>query len=708
MAKATEIGSDEVNIDQEATVDVAQQLGPVDAEANAVAVDGQLQLSDIITDEAIRTAISDYLCSEIKDIRDGEDRKGLEATWQNYRRIRRARVESATRTSPWKNSANMMPPLTAQKVNTIYAKEISAFASKKPPVVVEAMNSSEFDKAESIGRFFKGISESSSGLNMPKNQQVIFYEQVSLGTHFVKVPFLVDQWAFKRAGQAGEEQVTYVRHKGPAIQNIRLEDFFTRPYWKDIQRAPWIAVRYRYYQHELLQQGAMGIFNLENVQKILDRNITTYDDNQLASLTDASITVSELGKTDQNKEYDIFECYVFWDIDGDGIPEDVKFWVEVESGEILRTEYNPLSMRDIEPVIYFDDPDVLYGVGVCEMTASLQEEVTTLHNMRLDGTQLAMLKMFFARRGSGLANEELSPFKVLEMDDPMTDLRPVDFPDIAGSCLTGEMVAREYADKVTGASDYMAGFNDKTVGSGATLGGTTFLAQQANTILNSILQNAEISMTNIYTMAFYQCVAHKEQVDLSFLTPEDQANMMDVLSMNVEDIATKFRFIVKSTELDQTDEAKKQNYLAGSQMYAMYGQKAVELLQTITMAQTGAPEQGIPPNQQLAELALRLYVGSTEFMRKTFEYFDVGDPASYFPYVGDLALQLKMQDEQKKLAVQQQKEQMNNAQGFVGTGTQGQQAIPTTAGVPAANANMGPAGPTGGTTTAGTPPGVVQ
>jgi len=707
MAKATEIGSDEVTIDQEATVDVAQQLGPTDAAANSAAVDGQLQLSDIITDETVRTAISDYLCSEIKDIRDGEDRKGLEATWQNYRRIRRARVESATRTSPWKNSANMMPPLTAQKVNTIYAKEISAFANKKPPVDVEAMNSSEFDKAESIGRFFKGISESSSGLNMPKNQQVIFYEQVSLGTHFVKVPFLVDQWAFKRAGQAGEEQVTYVRHKGPAIQNIRLEDFFTRPYWKDIQRAPWIAVRYRYYQHELLQQGAVGIFNLENVQKILDRNITTYDDNQLASLTDANITVSELGKTDQNKEYDIFECYVFWDIDGDGIPEDVKFWVEVESGEILRTEYNPLSMRDIEPVIYFDDPDVLYGVGVCEMTASLQEEVTTLHNMRLDGTQLAMLKMFFARRGSGLANEELSPFKVLEMDDPMTDLRPVDFPDIAGSCLTGEMVAREYADKVTGASDYMAGFNDKTVGSGATLGGTTFLAQQANTILNSILQNAEISMTNIYTMAFYQCVAHKEQVDLSFLTPEDQANMMDVLSMNVEDIATKFRFIVKSTELDQTDEAKKQNYLAGSQMYAMYGQKAVELLQTITMAQTGAPQQGIPPNPQLAELALRLYVGSTEFMRKTFEYFDVGDPGSYFPYVGDIALQLKVQDEQKKLAVQQQKEQMNNAQGFVGTGTQGQQAIPTTTGVPTANANMGPAGPQGGPVNAVPPPGVM-
>jgi len=666
--------------------------------------DPTLQVSDIISDEAVRTAIADYLTAEIKDVRDGNDRKGLETRWQNFRRIRRARVESETRTSPWKNSANMMPPLTAQKVNTIYAKEISAFGNKKPPVDVSAINPDDAEKAESFKRFFKGMAESRNGLNMPKNQQVIFYEQVSLGTHFVKVPFLFDKWAFKRVGDTGDEQVTYIRHQGPAIQNIRLEDFFTRPYWKDIQRAPWIAIRYRYYQHELLQQAAIGAFNAEVVERIKDRNITTYDDNLLASMSDAKVAVSDMGKTDANKEYEIYECYVFWDVDGDGIPEDVKFWIEVESGEILRTEYNPLSIRDVEPVIYFDDPDVLYGVGVCEMTEKLQEEVTTLHNMRLDGTQLAMLKMFFGRRGSGIADEEFSPFKCMELDDPNNDIRAIDFPDVAPSCLTGEQVARDYADKVTGASDYMAGFNDPTVGSGATLGGTTFLAQQSNTILNSILQNAEISMTNIYTIAFYQCVAHKDQVDLSFLSDEDRMNMQSILSMAVEDIPTKFRFTVKATELDKTDEAKKQNYLAGSQMYAMYGQKMIELQQTMMMAQTGNPQAGMPPNPQIAELAMRLYVGSTEFMSKTFEYLDVGDPMTYFPYVEDIKMQLKMQDMQKQQQVMMQKEQMNNVQGFYGSGAQTGEALSSPGGMVPANADMG-LGATGGVPAgAGIPP----
>ena len=708
MSDAREISS--ADLASGGTLDMNKELGAPQqdtssADPNADPSGFTTEISDVINDPAVRQAISEYLVGEIKDVRDGNDRKGLEARWQNYRRIRRARVESETRTSPWKNSANLMPPLTAQKVNTIYAKEIAAFSSKKPPVQVTAINPADADAACSLEKFFKGLAENPDGLNLSKNQQIIFYEQVSMGVHFVKVPFLTDKWAFKRIGSAGEEQVTYVRHKGPAIVSIRLEDFFTRPYWKDIQRAPWVAIRYRYYQHELLQQVAIGMFNKDAVDAILSDNITTYDENMMASLTDAKVSVGSLTKNETNKEYEIYECYVFWDIDGDGIPEDVKFWIEATSGQILRTEYNPLSIRDIEPVIYFGDPDVLYGVGVCEMTASLQDEVTTLHNMRFDGTQLAMLKMWFARRGTGIANEKFSPMKVIELDDPLADIRAVDFPDIAPSCLTGEMVARDYADKVTGASDYMSGFNDSTVKSGATAAGTMYLGQQSNTILNSILQNAEISMTNIFKMVFYQCVANKDNVDLSFLAQSDRDNVASILEMNVEDIPTKFRFAVKSTELNKTDEARKQNYLASSQLYAQYAKSAFELQATMrgTPVQTPQGVQMQPADPAAVALAQKLYVGSTEFMHKMFEYFDVGNPDDYLPYIEDMKLALRQQDLAKQAQVDQAKGAMNNANGIVGDSGQGGGAVSSGAGVPDASSGMGYGTATGSPTDATVP-----
>lgn len=612
--------------------------------------------SDILPDETTKKQLVEYISSELLDVRDGNDRAGLIQRWEKWRRQRRAKPETERRTTPWQNSANIMPPLTAQKVNTIFAKEIAAFAAKKPPVTVEPMNLEDGERAESLEKFFKGLAESRNGLNMAKNMQTIFYNQVSMGVEFVKIPFLIDQWAFKRQGEGGGEQVLYTRHQGPAVQSIRLEDFFTRPYWKDLQRAPWIAVRWRYYKHELQQQAAMGAFDPEALEAIWSVPLTEYDDNQVAALAARGIDPASLGAREENNEYEIYECYVFWDVDGDGIPEDIKLWIEPDTGTLLRSEYNPLSVRDIEPVIYFDDPDSLYGIGVCEMTESLQDEVSTLHNMRLDGTNLSMLKIWLARRGLGLKDEELSPFKMLELDDPAGDVRVLDFPDVAPSCLNGEYVAREYADKVTGASDYMAGFNDKIVGSSATMGGTMFLAQQSNSILNSILQNAELSISNIYQIAFYQCVAHKDKLDLSFLSAEDQANVMEVFSMNVEDIPTKFRFTVKATDISKTNEAQKQNFLAVSQMYSMYGEKMGQVL--------GIMPQIQQQNPMLYELMLKMYVGSTEFLGKMIEYFDVGNPQDYLPYTDHLKIQLRAFDEVRQQQTTAQKEALKN--GTVG------------------------------------------
>jgi hypothetical protein len=609
--------------------------------------------SNVFQNEEQQTEVISYIVSEILDVRDGNERKELETRWQKWRRQRRARPEQDTRNSPWKNAANVTPPLTAQKVNTIFAKEIAAFAFKKPPVTVEPSDVRYADHAEALERFFKKLVESESALDMAKNLQTIFYEQISMGTEIVKVPFLVEKWAFKRknALSGAVEQVTYTRRQSPVVQPIRLEDFFTRPYWKDLQRAPWIAIRYRYYRHELEQQVAMGAFDKDAVDMVVSAPLQLYDDGLSSAQAQRGVAADSLGKVEANQEFEVYECYLFWDVDGDGISEDVKLWIHPETGALLRSEFNPLSMRDVVPVIYLHDPDILYGIGVCELTESLQDEVTTLHNMRLDGTTLAMQKVWAARRGLGLKDEEISPLAVIEMDDPHQDLNVIAFPDVAPSCLNGEMVAKDYADKVTGANDYMAGFNDQTVGTAATVGGTMFLAQQANSILNSILQNAEMAISNIYQIALFQCMANKDLLDLSFLSQDDQLLLQQIFSMNVEQIPTQFQFKVEATDITKTEEAKKQAYLAMTQTYSMYAEKGFQLLQT--MQQLGALQNP----QLMADFAQSVFVGSTEFMEKMMDFFDVGDPGDYLPFIDDMKLRLQMADRQKAIQVSALKQQ---------------------------------------------------
>ena len=601
---------------------------------------------NIFKGEDEQSKFMEYICSEILDVRDGGDRSDKEAQWQEFRRIRRSKPRSKTRDTPWIKSANVESTLTQQKINAIFAKEVAAFATKKPPMRVEPISSKDSIIAESLERFFRGLSESKYGLNLREVQPRVFYEQVSLGTQFVKVPFLNEQWSFKRTnGDGAVEDVNYIRHQGPACVPIRIEDFFTRPYWKDLQRAPWIGVRYRFFQHELKQKEALGFF--ENIESL--EVLTTYDDNKQEALEQAGISTSSLGQQPETSEYEIYECNVFWDVDGDGYAEDVIAWVYPETRTLLRAEYNPLSVRDIEPVIYLEDPEVIYGIGVAELLQSLQEESTTLRRMRLDGTQLAMLKMFVARTGCGLGpNEDLFPFKMLFVDDVAADFRELTFPDVAPSCIRGEYMVKEDADRVTGASDYMTGFNDKTVGSGASVGGTMFLAQQGNSILNSILQRAEQSWTNIYMLVLYQCMANKDMVDLGWLEPADQANVAQVLSMKVEDIPTKFRFSVRTTDITKTDESRKQDFLTAGQLYNLYGQQIMQLQ---------AAKQQTMQNPPMAETVDSLIVGSTMFMGRLIEFFEIGDPKEFLPYVEDTRLKLRQQDMARDQQLQAVKEQ---------------------------------------------------
>lgn len=595
------------------------------------------QASNVFASEADEAVFTEYLTSELLDVRDGDGRKDLETSWANWRRQRLAIPETKVRDTPWIRSANVNPPLTMQKCQTVFAKLIAAFATKKPPVSVTALNVTDKDTADALERFYKGLADNRYGLDVRRKFKQIAYDLVSLGTQIVKVPFKVDSWAFKRPAAGGSQQVRFVRHQGPEIVPIRLEDFFTRPYWKDVQRCPWVGVRYRFFWHELKQMEAQGF--LTDVDKLLGQEISVYDDNKMTALEQSGVVVGNLNVADPNREFELYECNVFWDVDGDGIPEDVIAWVEPETGVLLRTEFNPLSVRDIEVMTYVENPESLYGIGICQMVEGPQEVLTSLQRMRLDGTQLAMMKMFVARKGAGLGpNEEFYPFKLMLLDDPQMDFRPIDFPDISQGCILGEQMAKEDADRVTGSNDYMSGFNDKTVGSNATASGTTFLAGQANSILNSLLENTEQSMASVYMLALYQCAANKELVDLSWLSPGDQTAVRSVLELAVEDLPTKFRFNVRTTDINKTDESRKQSFMMATQLYNQYGQTAMQYL-----GMKANPQVAQMP--ELQELITSMYVGQTVMAGKILEFFDVGNPDDFLPFVDHMRVQLRAVDQ---------------------------------------------------------------
>ncbi len=583
----------------------------------------------VIRDDDMRKEITTFLQDEISKVREDGERASMETHWKKWRRQAQAKPEQDEKTYPWEKASNVVPPLTATNTNGIYASLKSSFSARKPFWTVEYDSADDKPKALALEKYLDIITESAQHLNMKAKNNEIFYDLALMGNKFVKVPWEVDYWSFKRRDPSGNTvQVSKVVHDSPTIFPIRHEDFLMRPYLTDIQRAPWVGHVHHYMWHELKQREAQGVF--QGVDAIVEQSNPEMSESLREELSRRGIDPDTRYGDAKVRVYDVCPIYLFWDVDGDGIPEDICVWIEPNTGTIVREDFNDLGIRDIVNVPYLLLPDQLYAMGVGWMTESLQDEIEALHNMRIDGTHLSMLQMYITRRGCGIGpKEEFRPLKNIQVDNPSGDFIPIKFPDISPSTIQAEMLAKEYSDRFTGASDYMMGVENRNIGTRATATGTMFLAQQGNRIFQAIMENVEEAYSEIPKIVTFQLIRNAARVDLSLLPSDMQAPMQEVLSMNLEDVPSAFKFRVKTTEIDKTEEARKQNTLTLVQLYQMYGQSVFSLLPQVYNNQVPQP---------IKEVALKFFLGSTTLMEKIFKFFGEVNTNEYLPYVKDLEM----------------------------------------------------------------------
>lgn len=316
---------------------------------------------------------------------------------------------------------------------------------------------------------------------------------------------------------------------------------------------------------------------------------------------------------------------MFYDADKNGIPEDIKVWMEPNTGIILRTEFNLLGVRDYAMLSYFKVPNQLYGIGLGHLLEGLQEEADFYHNHRADNLHMSLMPMFKRRRGSmKVKKEELHPGKIIDLDDP-NDLVSFVVPDLTNSTYQAENMARDYADRVSGANDPMSGFADPVMKSGADVASTMFLAQQGNSILNAIYEGIEKAYGEIGQLILIQLVANKDRVDLSMMNEQDANLIMQVLQLPLETLPTTFRFKVKTTALDRTEEAKTKQLHEATQLYNLYGQQMMQVLPMINNPQ-------VPPHIQ--QFAMQMFVGATKFAKQIMKGYRIEGVEELFPDVG--------------------------------------------------------------------------
>ena len=239
-------------------------------------------------------------------------------------------------------------------------------------------------------------------------------------------------------------------------------------------------------------------------------------------------------------------------------------------------------------------------------------------------------------------------------------------------------MAKEYADRATGVSDAMMGFESRATSARTTATGTMFLAQQNSRVSQAIIETMQDAFGDAGQITTFQLVRNSDRVKkglIRLLPEEDQINIMPILDLQVEDIPSALSFSVETTDVDKTEEVKRQNLLTLTQLYTMYAKETFQLLPLVY-----APGNNVP--QEIKEVDSKFLVGSTTLMEDIFRFFDVRDPDSYLPYIDNLRMMHEAIEAQKN-------QQVGSIRNALSQNSQQLSANPGTSSSPASTVNTG-------------------
>jgi len=259
--------------------------------------------------------------------------------------------------------------------------------------------------------------------------------------------------------------------------------------------------------------------------------------------------------------------------------------------------------------------------------------------------------MFAVRKGSGIRlKETIFPGKVWMLDNPREDIVSLKAGEVYPSSLQAEGISMTYAQKASGMSDAMAGFADQTLKSRDSIGLQASRMKQGMGIFSSVAEGLVEFYSEIGLLILYQLVKNKSAVmekerRLRRLSDEDLQILDAALSISMADLPLKLRFSVRTSEMEQTFEAQRQNLLTQTQLYGLFMDRILPL-----QTQMSNPQLPADVKQSMG----RLFVGFCKMMEQTIKFFGEEDTSDYIPEYKKVDMMLDMMKALQEQTIPQQ------------------------------------------------------
>lgn len=359
---------------------------------------------------------------------------------------------------PILNASNLTVPVIKEIVNTLSAQLVQVTMTAEPRWVLKDLADEWDSYVPMIERFLDVASRRDLKLDESAIEWIV--EAVKLGTSVAEMGYDVKEKKTYRYTADGDKVYPkkVVTRDGPVHFHVPLSKFWIRFHETDVQDARWVAKELDYNEVELRDKVAMGKFDKEVGEFLL-----THEDKPEGDVApdQREAEKHEETKPSRRENVRVFEIHLSWDIDGDGVFEELRLYYHWDSGKFLRKEFQPFwhGHRPFIKIGFFPVEDRFYDMGVCEMLESLQAAISQKHNQRADNATLANAKMIIKRKmlKSLKPGDPLYSTKIIEANDIWNDIREFQLADIYPSTVQEEQILRNYAERVVGHGEASAG-----------------------------------------------------------------------------------------------------------------------------------------------------------------------------------------------------------------------------------------------------------
>lgn len=662
------------------------ESGPERPKASAF----EVEVSDEKRDEILQYLISEFGTAE-------SAREERVKKWIKWRRQREAAPEPSTNEHALDNASRVQPPLTLIHAQTAYAKVKGFYDTSKPffwQVKSPSNEPADHDDAEFITKYLGILASSQMDLNLERVKRVVSDEATFMGLLMVKVVWDTLEWNFKSDdngdGVAETYQMTF--HDGPSIVPISQEDTYYPPYWDELQRMPWIAHAIHFPLHELETRIAQGMY-----ARPTDAGGDAID---LKSWQRMDLTESERAseklrgfEVASAKTIDLVEFHFFWDIDDDGVWEDLIWTVHVPSKTVLRMVYNTIAAREFEAFGFIPRSFTLESRGVGQICEPLQDEVSGTHRLRNDGMKLSAIKMLAMRRPVLRENKNtIYQGKIWVTDNPKEDMQAIAMGEVPPSSLESENMVWSMTAQALGLSNVERGFSDPTLGTRDTFKGQQLRLQQSEGIMSTIIESTSESWARVGMLVFFQLVRNAKRVvwnerKLKRLTEAEIDQLERILSIPMSEVPRRLKFEIYTTDIEHSFEVRRDTVVSLMQLTFQAQPQLVQLSQAVfgpagMQLKAQAPEAW---NQ-----LMQIYVGSVNLLKEAYQFADFKNTENFLQDVSkwDKLIELMRAENAKQLeSIERARNQGGtNGNGQIGAGGQGAGIPPVApvAGPPAA------------------------